>query len=126
MGSWRPRSCEVPPPPARLWTLHQLFVHGGTMSVVTQGTPCNVVIPRGATSVPPLVSPQPFNPHMEIKGNDEVDRLVKMATGLPLRDYTPAHTGDIAVKGGPAATPAKKWVIERRHHDSFLAIKVVC
>ena len=51
----------------------------------------------------------------EIKHNDEVDRLAKMATGLLLPGYTPTHPGDIAVNGGPA----KKWVIERRHYDLF-------
>ena len=35
---------------------------------------------------------------MEIRQNDEVDRLAKIATGLPLPDYTPVHPGDIAVK----------------------------
>ena len=55
----------------------------------------------------------------EIKRNDEVDRLAKMATGLPLREYEPTHPGDIAVNGGPAPTLAKKWVIERRHFDLF-------
>ena len=38
----------------------------------------------------------------EIKRNDEVERLAKMATGLPLPEYTPTHPGDIAVNGGPA------------------------
>ena len=55
----------------------------------------------------------------EIKRNNEVDRLAKMATGLPLPEYTPPHPSDIAVNGGPAPTPAKKWVIERRHYDLF-------
>ena len=44
----------------------------------------------------------------EIKRNDEVHRLAEMATGLPLREYTPTHRGDIAVNGAPAPTPAKK------------------
>ena len=44
----------------------------------------------------------------EIKRNDEVDRLGKMATGLPLPEYTPTHPPDIAVNGVPAPTPAKK------------------
>ena len=57
----------------------------------------------------------------DIRRNDEGDGLAKMATGLPLLEYTPTHLGDIAVNGvnGPAPTPAKKWVIERRHYDSF-------
>ena len=55
----------------------------------------------------------------EIKHNYEVDRPAKMATGLPLLGYTPTHPGDIAVNGGPAPTPAKKWIIERRHYDLF-------
>ena len=38
---------------------------------------------------------------------------------LPLPDNTPIHPGDIAVDWGPAPTPAKKWVIERRHYDLF-------
>ena len=29
-----------------------------------------------------------------IKRNDEVDRWAKMATGLPLPEYTPTHPGD--------------------------------
>ena len=44
----------------------------------------------------------------EIKRNDEVDRLAKMATGLPLPEYMPTHPGDITVNGGPAPTPTKK------------------
>ena len=36
---------------------------------------------------------------MEIKRNDEVDRLAKIATGLPLPEYMPTYWGDIAVKG---------------------------
>ena len=55
----------------------------------------------------------------EVKRNNEVDRLAKMATGLPVREYTPTHPGDIAVDGSPAPTPAKKWVIERRQYDLF-------
>ena len=43
----------------------------------------------------------------KIKCNGEVDQLAKMA----------AHKGDIAVNGGPAPTPAKKWVTEGRHYD---------
>ena len=61
----------------------------------------------------------------EIKRNDEVDRLAKMATGLPLPEYTPTHPGDIAVNGGPAPTQAKKWVIERRHYDLFSGTHLV-
>ena len=57
---------------------------------------------------------------MEINRNGEVDRLAKIATGLPLPDYKPTHSGNIAVKGVPAPTPAKKWVIERRYSDLFL------
>ena len=56
---------------------------------------------------------------MEITRNDEVDRLATIATGLPLPDYMSAHPFDIAVKGPPAPTLAKKWVIERRHYDLF-------
>ena len=54
----------------------------------------------------------------DIKRNDEVG-LAKIATGLPLPEYTPTHPGDIAVNGGPAPTLAKKWVIERKHYDLF-------
>ena len=36
---------------------------------------------------------------MEIKRNDEVDHLAKMATGFPLLEYEPTHLGDIAVNG---------------------------
>ena len=53
---------------------------------------------------------------IEIKRNDEVGRLAKMATGLPLPEYTPTHPGDIAVNGSPAPTPAKRWVIEKKRH----------
>ena len=55
----------------------------------------------------------------EIKHNDAVDHLAKLASGLLLPEYTPTHPGDIAVNGGPAPTPAKKWVIERRHYELF-------
>ena len=55
----------------------------------------------------------------EIKSNDEADGLAKMATGLPLPEYIPTHPGDIVVNGGPMPTPAKKWIIERRHRNLF-------
>ena len=57
---------------------------------------------------------------MEIKRNNEVYHLAKIATHLPLLDYASTHPSDIAVKGCPAPTLAKKWVIERRHYDLFL------
>ena len=55
----------------------------------------------------------------EIKRNNEVDCVAKIAIGLPLLEYTPTQPGDIVVNGGPAPTLAKKWIIERRHYDMF-------
>ena len=54
-----------------------------------------------------------------IKRNNEVDRLAKVATGLPLLEYTPTHPGGITVNGGSAPTTAKKRMIEKRHYELF-------
>ena len=58
---------------------------------------------------------------MEIKRNDEVD--IKL---LQLPEYMPTYAGDLAVKWGPTPTPAKKWIIERRHYDLFLGTHDGC
>ena len=57
---------------------------------------------------------------MEIKRTNEVGCPTKMATGLPLPEYTPTCPGDITAKASPAPTPANKWITEKRHYDIFL------
>ena len=47
----------------------------------------------------------------QIRRNGEVDVLAKMATHLPVLDYDPRHPEDIATCGGPAPTPARKWIL---------------
>ena len=84
------------------------------ISRITQGLALRLG-PRG----PKFGQCQVQDERMEIKRNNEVDRLAKIATGLPLLEYAHTHLGDIVVKGGLAPTSAK-WVIERRHYDLFL------
>ena len=50
----------------------------------------------------------------DIRRNHEVDALAKKATGLPLPDIPPQDVSDIHVGGGPAPTPAKKWILDTR------------
>ena len=55
----------------------------------------------------------------------------KSAAGLPLPDIPPQDVSDIHVGGGPAPTPAKKWILNRRimpvfigtHWTSWLPLK---
>ena len=49
----------------------------------------------------------------QIRCNGEVDLLAKMATRLPVPDYDPRCPEDIAMCGGPAPTPARKWILHR-------------
>ena len=55
----------------------------------------------------------------QIRRNGEVDLLAKMATRLPLPDYDPQRPKDIAMCGGPAPTPARKWILQRRRVVTF-------
>ena len=48
----------------------------------------------------------------QIRRNAEVDLLAKMATRLPVPDYDPRRPEDIAMCGGPAPTPARKWILQ--------------
>ena len=42
-----------------------------------------------------------------------------MATRLPVPDYDPRRPEDIAMCGGPAPTPARKWILRRRRVVTF-------
>ena len=55
----------------------------------------------------------------QIRRNGEVDLLSKMATCLPVPDYDPRRPDDIAMCGGPAPTPARKWILQRRRFVTF-------
>ena len=55
----------------------------------------------------------------QIRRNGEVDLLAKMATRLPVPDYDPRRPEDIAMCGGPAPTPARKWILQRRSVVTF-------
>ena len=67
----------------------------------------------------------------DIRRNHEVDALAKKAAGLPLPDTPPRDVSEIQVGGGPAPTPAKKWILNRRiipifagtHWTSWLPLK---
>ena len=48
--------------------------------------------------------------HTNIMRNNEVDRLAKLATTLPLPIFTPTSPASISVGGTKAPTPAKKWI----------------
>ena len=50
----------------------------------------------------------------QIRRNGEVDLLAKMATCLPVLDYHPGRPEDIAIRGGPTTTAARKWILWRR------------
>ena len=67
----------------------------------------------------------------DIRRNHELDALAKKAAGLPLPDIPPKDVSEIHVGGGPAPTPAKKWILSRRirpvftgtHWTSWLPLK---
>ena len=42
-----------------------------------------------------------------------------MATRLPVPDYDTRCPKDIAICGGPTPTPARKWILPRRHVVTF-------
>ena len=46
----------------------------------------------------------------EIRPNNEVDRLAKQGTRLPLEEVTPTQPYSIVIDGAEAPTPAKKWI----------------
>ena len=54
-----------------------------------------------------------------IRRDNQVDILAKMAKRLPMRDYDPREPGDIAMCRGPAPTPARKWILQRRRMAVF-------
>ena len=55
----------------------------------------------------------------QIRRNGEVDLLAKMATRLPVPYFDPRRPEDIAMCGGPAPTPARKWILQRRRVVTF-------
>ena len=48
--------------------------------------------------------------HTDTLRNNEVDRLAKLATTLPLPLFTPTSPSSISLGGTEAPTPAKKWI----------------
>ena len=48
-----------------------------------------------------------------------MDRLAKKVAPLPLPDIPPTGVWQIYVGGGPAPTPAKKWIPRRRMWPKF-------
>ena len=55
----------------------------------------------------------------DITRNHEVDALAKKAAGLPLPDIPPKDVSEIHAGGGPAPTPARKWILSRRLRPVF-------
>ena len=55
--------------------------------------------------------------NVHIKRNHEVDKLAKLAAGLP--DTPPADMSEIHVGGGPAPTPTKKWLLNGRLYSGY-------
>ena len=55
----------------------------------------------------------------QIGRNGEVDLLAKMATCLPAPDYDPQCPADVAIYGGPAPTPARKWILQGKRFATF-------
>ena len=47
---------------------------------------------------------------VDILRHNEVDRLAKLATTLPLPLFTPTSPSSISLGGTEAPTPAKKWI----------------
>ena len=91
-----------------------------------------VAQPRKDLTMPPITT----TAHMaqqkaDIKRNHEVDRLAKMVADLPVPDIPPTDVLEIHVGGGPAPTPAQKWILQRRlcpqfrgtHRVSWLPLK---
>ena len=50
--------------------------------------------------------------------HNEVDRLAKLATTLPLLLYTPTSPSSISMGGTEAPTPAKKWIAALRPYPT--------
>ena len=70
----------------------------------------------------------------DIHRNNEVDRLAKLATTLPLPLHTPETPPSISVGGTEAPTPASKWIAAIRpytgyeglHWTTWLSLRGVC
>ena len=54
----------------------------------------------------------------DIKRNNEVDRLAKLATSLPLPLHNPTGPSSISVGGTEAPTPASKWIAAPRPYQT--------
>ena len=57
-----------------------------------------------------------------IQQNNRADALAKEAAHLPLPAVSPSHPADIHVAGGPAPTPARKWVLLCRKMGSWSGV----
>ena len=55
----------------------------------------------------------------DIRENNEVDRLAKLATSLPIPDAQPTAPHSIHLAGAEAPTPAKKWVVAVRRSGAW-------
>ena len=55
----------------------------------------------------------------DIHRNNEVDRLAKLATTLPLPLHTPQTPPSISVGGTQAPTPASKWIAAVRPYAKY-------
>jgi len=55
----------------------------------------------------------------EIRRNNEVDRLAKKDTRLPLEEVNPTQPYSIVVDGAEAPTPAKKWINAFRRYGRW-------
>ena len=55
----------------------------------------------------------------DIKHNNEVDRLAKLVTSLPLPHHNPTGPSSISVGGTEAPTPASKWIAATRPYQTY-------
>ena len=55
---------------------------------------------------------------VDILRNNEVDRLAKLATTLPLTLFTPTSPSSISLGGTEAPTPAKEWIAALRPYPT--------
>jgi hypothetical protein len=54
-----------------------------------------------------------------IQQNNRVDLLAKKAAHLPVQQYTPTELEDLEISGGPAPTPARKWILLHRRFGTW-------
>ena len=64
-------------------------------------------------------SPRDAREWDDIKRNNEVDRVAKLATSLPLPVHNPTSPSSISLGGTEAPTPASKWIAATRPYETY-------